>query len=87
MENRLKVALTHDIDRTKKTYQYITHFLRALKNTDICIALYQMTSFSERDKVYCNFEEIMSIEKRSGVKSTFFFLIESIPINLYKFNK
>ena len=30
----LKVAITHDVDRTQKTYQFITHSLKALSNLD-----------------------------------------------------
>lgn len=83
MENRLKVALTHDIDRTTKTYQYFSHFFKALKNMDFSTAIYQITSFRQREKVYWNFEEIIDIENKYGIKSTFFFLIESIPFELF----
>ena len=83
MENRLKVALTHDIDRTVKTYQYLTHFFKALKNLNLSRVLYEITSYKQREKVYWNFEEIINIENSYGVKSTFFFLIESIPFNLF----
>jgi hypothetical protein len=83
MENRLKVALTHDIDRTVKTYQYITHFLKALKNLDLSRAIYQIPSYKQREKVYWNFDEIIDIENKYGVKSTFFFLIETIPFEFF----
>ncbi len=83
MENRLKVALTHDIDRTTKTYQYFSHFFKALKNLDFKSATYQFTSFSQSEEVYWNFEDIIEIENKYGVKSTFFFLIESIPFELF----
>lgn len=83
MENRLKVALTHDIDRTTKTYQYFTHFLKSVRNLDFSKAIYQISSFSQREKVYWNFEDIIEIENKFGVKSTFFFLIESISFELF----
>jgi peptidoglycan/xylan/chitin deacetylase (PgdA/CDA1 family) len=83
MENRLKVALTHDIDRTVKTYQYITHFLKALKNLDLSRAIYQIPSYKQREKVYWNFDEIIDIENKYGVKSTFYFLIETIPFEFF----
>lgn len=83
MNTRLKVALTHDVDRTVKTYQYCSHFFRALKNKNFEEAIYQITSLNQRAKVYWNFEEIIELENKYGVKSTFFFLIESIPFKLF----
>ncbi|HSW54558.1 MAG TPA: polysaccharide deacetylase family protein [Ignavibacteriaceae bacterium] len=84
MNNRLKVALTHDVDRTKKTYQHFTHFFKALGKLDFKDALYQITSFNEDMQVYWSFDEILEIENKFNVKSTFFFLIESIPFNLFR---
>ncbi|HCY74449.1 MAG TPA: hypothetical protein DHV28_00880 [Ignavibacteriales bacterium] len=87
MKNRLKVALTHDIDRTEKTYQYLTNSISALKKLDFSKILHQIRSFKLCDQVYWNFDEIINIENKYGVKSTFFFQIESIPFHLYEFNK
>lgn len=84
MNNRLKVALTHDVDRTKKTYQHFTHLIKALGKLDFKNALYQITSFNESNQVYWNFDEILEIENEFNIKSTFFFLIESIPFNLFR---
>jgi len=78
----LKVALTHDIDRTSKTYQYLTHFIKALIKKDFKSAIYHLSTYNNRNSVYWNFDEIMSIENYYGVKSTFFFLIESIPLKI-----
>ncbi|HCY74447.1 MAG TPA: hypothetical protein DHV28_00870 [Ignavibacteriales bacterium] len=83
MKNRLKVALTHDIDRTEKTYQYFTNSISALKHLNLAKVVYQIHSFKQRDRVYWNFDEIINIENKYGVKSTFFFLIETIPFNLF----
>lgn len=83
MSNTLKVALTHDVDRTVKTYQYITHLYKALKNKDFNDALYHVNSIKKRNSVYWNFDEIISIENQYGIKSTFFFLIETIPFKFY----
>ena len=80
----LKVALTHDIDRTVKTYQYFTHSMGALKIRDFRSAWYHATSWHRRKEVYWNFQEIMDIESRYGATSTFFFLIESYPFTLLK---
>ena len=78
----LKVALTHDVDRTSKSYQCITHGLRALKKGDAATALYHLKSWRQRHEVYWNFDDILEIENHYGVKSTFFFLIESLHFQL-----
>ncbi len=80
----LKVSLTHDVDRTEKTYQFFTHALRALQKGDMRSAGYHMGSWKRRKQVYWNFEDIMEIEDRFGARSTFFFLLESYPFNLFK---
>ncbi|WP_024335382.1 polysaccharide deacetylase family protein [Desulfotignum balticum] len=70
------VCLTHDVDRIRKTYQYVTHDLRHGKI---------MKAFFERSKndPYWNFDRIMSMERELGVRSTFFFLNESIKPTLF----
>ena len=78
----LNLALTHDIDRTYKSYQYLTHFIRSLIKTDIRRALYEISSLITRN-TYWNFDEIIRIENNYNVKSTFFFLNETIPFNLF----
>ena len=83
MSTKLNVALTHDVDRTAKTYQYFTHFVKAIKNKNFKEALYHISSINKSDTVYWNFEEIIDLENKYGVKSTFFFLIESIPFRFY----
>ena len=65
------VCLTHDVDRVRKTYQYITHDLRQGKVKNIPII------FRQPDP-YWNFDTIMRIEEKYKVRSTFFFLHESI---------
>lgn len=67
---RFVICLTHDVDRIKKTYQYITHFLKTGR-------LYHLVSFFKRDEPYWVFEKIMKVEKKYKVRSTFFFLNES----------
>lgn len=70
------VCLTHDVDRIRKTYQYITHDLRHGK---IIKALF---IHPETDP-YWNFDIIMRMERELGVRSTFFFLNESIRPNFF----
>lgn len=79
----LKVALSHDIDRTKKTYQYLTKPLRALMKLNFKALKNQLNSFGN-NKNYWTFEEIIKIEEENNVKSTYFFLNETIKVNFLK---
>jgi peptidoglycan/xylan/chitin deacetylase (PgdA/CDA1 family) len=78
----LKVALSHDVDRTKKTYQYLTHSLKALSKFNIKDMLTEIGTIFSQNK-YWGFDEILKIENDFDVKSTFFFLNETIPFNLF----
>lgn len=68
------VCLTHDVDRVKKTYQYVTHFFKTGR-------IYHLGSLFNQKWSYWNFEDIMKIEEKYGVKSTFFFLQETKKVN------
>ena len=73
--SELIINLTHDVDRVHKTFQYFTRdLLRGqFKN---------MKSLFSRENPYWGFEHIIEIEKAYNVRSTFFFLEESIKCNL-----
>lgn len=77
------VCLSHDVDRVAKTFQYVTHFLRYLKTGNLRAALYQMKSLAARAH-YWQFEKIMEIEDKLGLRSTFFFLNETYPFHPWK---
>jgi peptidoglycan/xylan/chitin deacetylase (PgdA/CDA1 family) len=79
----IKVALTHDVDRTRKTYQYFTHPLKKLIKLDLNGLLSQIKSYSSTNN-YWGFNEIIKIETKYKIKSTFFFLNETLPFNLFK---
>lgn len=65
------VCLTHDVDRVYKTYQYLTHDLRDLAFT-------RLRTLLSGEQPYWTFDKIMRMEDDAGVRSTFFFLEESI---------
>lgn len=71
---KFAICLTHDIDRVKKTYQYLTHFAKTLRP-------YHLISVFYKEEPYWNFEKIIKLEKRYGVRSTFFFLNETKKLN------
>lgn len=71
----LIVCLTHDVDRVFKTYQYITHDLRYFN-------LSNLKGLFTKKNPYWNFETIMSLEDKYHVRSTFFFLEETIPFKM-----
>lgn len=80
----IKVALTHDVDRVEKTYQYITRACRSLQKLKFYDVMREFKSLPRWKSVYWNFEDIMATEANLGVRSTFFFLTESIPFKLTK---
>ncbi len=71
------VCLTHDVDRIRKSYQYLTHFLKQFR-------LYHFLSIFMDNNPYWCFEEIMEIEEQHKVRSTFFFLNETKKFNLFQ---
>ena len=73
----IRIALSHDVDRVKKSYQYFTHSLKYLLKGDLKNSGYHMRSFFGEDP-YWNFQEIIDIESSYNVKSTFFFMHETI---------
>jgi len=68
------VCLTHDVDRIRKTYQYLTHDIRNGRFSNL------KTLFNGKSP-YWMFEKIIDIEMKFGVRSTFFFLDETIAFN------
>lgn len=79
----IRIALTHDIDRTKKTYQFFTKPLIALKKGNFN-HFFKTISTSLHSKNYWNFEDIIKIEAGYNIRSTFFFLNESIRFDPMK---
>ena len=73
---KFAVCLTHDVDRIKKTYQYITHSRKG--------SFLEVWQLFTNQNPYWNFKTIMEVEDKLGVRSSFFFLQESKKINLMR---
>lgn len=81
--DRFIVCLSHDVDHVNKTFQFLTHFLKALFSGRKDSALYQLSSLFLRGH-YWGFDRIMDLESQWGVRSTFFFLNETYPFRILK---
>lgn len=79
------LCLSHDVDRIYKAYQGLYYSGKAIVKGDLENFRYHILS-TLKENPYWNFEKIMDIEDGFGVKSTFFFLNESIPFDPLKFS-
>jgi len=73
----LKVCLTHDIDRLHKTYQYLTH--------DVCKGRIRgLRTLFNGSRPYWQLDTLADLEARYDVRSTVFFLHESIAFRPFR---
>jgi peptidoglycan/xylan/chitin deacetylase (PgdA/CDA1 family) len=70
-DSGFRICLTHDVDRVYKTYQYLTHDLRRGR-------IRNLGTLFTGDAPYWCIDDLMRLEDRYGVRSTFFMLEESI---------
>ena len=85
---KFAVCLTHDVDEIRKTYQYFTQAVRGIRVRKLSKVIYQLSSFFT-DRIlgrnpYWTFEDIMKLEEKLGVRSTFYFLKETAKVNIFK---
>ena len=83
---KFAVCLTHDVDELRKTYQYFTRSFRCLKKGDLNGLKNQFLSVMHKirgEEPYWTFDEIMDLERRLSVKSTFYFLRETGKVKLF----
>lgn len=80
----ITVCLTHDVDRVRKTYQYVTKTLKALAKGKFGKAWYMLQQIKAKRSPYWGFDVVREIEEQHGVKSTFFFLEESAKVQWLK---
>lgn len=77
----IKVCLTHDVDRIRKSYQYLTKPYNALKVGNFPLFFKRLYATVTLKNAYWGFDIIIEIENKYQVKSTFFFLNESIKLD------
>lgn len=77
----INVALSHDVDRIYKTYQYATQMISALKKLNGKKLTTQIKSFFKSEP-YWQFDKIIEIEEKYSVRSTFFILNESVKFQV-----
>lgn len=82
----IKVCLTHDVDRVRKTYQYATKTGKALLKGQFQRAWKMLKNGFGKESPYWGFDTVIDIENHYGVKSTFFFLEESAKLQFWKPN-
>ena len=74
------VCLTHDVDRVRKTYQYLTKTMKAIGKGYFVQAAKMVGRAFDAKSAYWGFDTVIDVEQRYGIKSTFFFLEESARI-------
>lgn len=85
IQDMIKVCLSHDIDRTQKTYQYVTKSISSILKGNFRGVTNQVLSFMKPDQFW-TFQDFIDIEQKFKIRSTVFFLNESIKLNLFKPN-
>ncbi|MFC1703609.1 polysaccharide deacetylase family protein [Candidatus Omnitrophota bacterium] len=76
--SKFAVFLSHDVDRVKKSwFQALYYFFKQRR-------LYHLLTLFHKRNAYWNFDIIMDIERKYDIRSTFFFLNESLQFDLFK---
>jgi hypothetical protein len=81
----LAVCLTHDVDETRKTYQWITYPLKLIKKFDRRGIVNQIKSLVKKiqgEEPYWTFETVLEMEKEVDAVSSFYFLREKSPVRV-----
>ncbi|MFH1722884.1 MAG: polysaccharide deacetylase family protein [Candidatus Altiarchaeota archaeon] len=76
---KFALALTHDVDEVKKTYQYLTHLAKSVLRRDITAMKGQIASMKDKltgYEPYWTFGKIKKIEEKFKCTSSLYFLQE-----------
>jgi peptidoglycan/xylan/chitin deacetylase (PgdA/CDA1 family) len=80
----VRVAVTHDVDRSKKSYHYLTKTIKGLIKGNFSAVHYQLSSLFSKNNPYWTFDDLLEILNEHQIKSTFFFLNETMKFNPLK---
>tara|TARA_B100000508_G_scaffold118450_1_gene98511 strand:+ start:20003 stop:20851 length:849 start_codon:yes stop_codon:yes gene_type:complete len=83
MSKKLRVAITHDVDRTFKSYHYFSKIIRAIISLNGKMLITQIKTIFSRENTYWNFQDILKIEKNNNIRATYFFLNETLKFKLF----
>jgi hypothetical protein len=78
-EKKFAVALTHDVDRVYKTFNYLPYIFKSINKLNWHELKYHLNNIRSKrveDNPFWTFDEITNIENSLGVKSTYYFLDE-----------
>lgn len=81
-DKKFALCLTHDVDRVDKFWWHCAYYFAKTGRA------YHLKSLltKGKERPYWNFEKIMDIEEKHGVRSTFFFINETKKLEILKFN-
>jgi peptidoglycan/xylan/chitin deacetylase (PgdA/CDA1 family) len=79
---KFALCLTHDVDRVDKSWWHCAYYFAKTGRA------YHLKSMfiKGKERPYWNFERIMALEEKHGVRSTFFFLNETKKLEILKFD-
>ena len=79
-DKKFALCLTHDVDRVDKSWWHCAYYFAKTGNP------YHLKSIftKKKERPYWNFERIITIEQKHGVRSTFFFLNETKKLEILK---
>ncbi len=82
---KFAVCLTHDVDEVKKTYQWLTYPVKLIKRGNFKGLTHQFSSLFKKlrgKEPYWTFDELIPLEERLGVVSSYFFLQENARVRV-----
>lgn len=79
----INVCLSHDIDRTRKTYQYFTKSIISILKCNFKGVSNQLLSLMKSNQ-YWTFRDFIDIEQSFNIRSTVFFLNETIKTDIFR---
>jgi peptidoglycan/xylan/chitin deacetylase (PgdA/CDA1 family) len=80
-DKKFALCLTHDVDRVHKSWWHCAYYFAKTGRPYHLKSLFT----KGKERPYWNFERIMALEEKHGVRSTFFFLNETKKLEIANF--